>query len=135
LVALPALRKAIEQSDATGEVGNRFRICRALERAFAGAAPVLDGLFGEACLGTVMRQDFGLGRHSLRKFSFEGCGNGLMQLSAARTQQGRTSGRAPRRSARPPASAPTDLAAPGGRHGAMSGSGETAPAPRPCSGL
>ena len=89
LVALPALRKAIDQLDATGEVGNRFRICRALERAFAGATPVLDGLFGEARLGAVMRQEFGLGRRRLRKFSFEGCGNGLMQLPAASTQQSR----------------------------------------------
>src|SRR5215475_12932173 len=64
LVALPALRKALEQLDAAGEVGDRFQVCRALKRAFAGAAPVLDGLFGEACLGAVMRQQLGLVRHS-----------------------------------------------------------------------
>ncbi len=83
LIALPALRQAIEQLDAAGEVGDRFQICRALERTFAGAAPILDGLFGEARLGAVMRQQCGLGRYNLGKFGLRGLRRWRVQLPAA----------------------------------------------------
>jgi hypothetical protein len=72
LVALPALRQAAERFDAAGQMGDGFEIRRTLERAFTGAMPITDSLFGNARLAAVVPEKFGLRRHGLREFSFRG---------------------------------------------------------------
>src|SRR5690242_12388816 len=47
LVALRAFRHELQQLEASGQMGNRFRIRRTLGCSLAGAAPVFDSLGGK----------------------------------------------------------------------------------------
>jgi hypothetical protein len=69
-----------------------FEVCRAFDRAFASAMPVVDSLLRQACLGAVMSEQFWLGCDNLGKFPFECRCNGGMQLLAADAQQSRIGG-------------------------------------------
>jgi hypothetical protein len=73
-------------------MGDGFEVCRAFNRAFAGATPVVDGLLRQACLGAVMSEQLWLGCDNLGKFPFECPSNGGMQLLAADAQQSRIGG-------------------------------------------
>ena len=69
------------------EVPNRFPMRRALVCALASLLPIPHRLLGEACLGIVVRQQFGLSRDRLGEPLGEDLRNALMVLLPRASQQ------------------------------------------------
>ena len=87
LVALRGLRKGRQEFETSGQVCDRLRVRRALDRALGGAPVALDGLFGKARFGKVMGEQLGLGRYNLGELCFERRGDPGMKVLAPAAQQ------------------------------------------------
>ena len=86
--ACRTLGTRLQQFKRLGQVPDRLRVRRTLDRPLAGLSQVVDGPLSEAGLDEMMCQELGLGFDRLGKSLLEGIGNSAMKLLPFAAHQG-----------------------------------------------